>query len=389
MSLTFVAPPHLPEALVEPAAQPLSLPHLEMLLSSATIAQGPALERWLCDVLGVVVDGDPPVGALRLAGEPAASAATQAGDPATGMAALAHDGYWLCADPVATTTGLDSVRIDAIVDDLSVDETKELIHALDEFFRQDGLRFVAPAASRWYVKAALPQQISTTPVDNVVGRSMLRRMPTGVHAATWRARLNETQMLLHAHPVNAARQRRGLAMVSSCWVWGGGSWPRFGPAQVDAVLGAPAWVVAACRANSIAVDDAPVALVALVAPVAPVAPVNNAAVVPAAADDMPIDAGLLEEVLASHTGDRRVVVFVAAPKEPSATAQWHSLDTGLFAKLEHVARREPVTLIVPWTDGTLLIDFGRPEKKNAWQRWLGRREPRPAAVGEALRSWLQ
>ena len=358
MSLTFVVPPRLSEALVEPAALPLSLPHLETLLSSATVAQGPSLERWLCDVLGVVVDHDPPVGPLRLAGEPATSAATPAGSAATSMSALARDGYWLCADPIASTTGLDSVRVDAVVDDLSIDEARELILALDAFFRQDGLHFVAPSPSRWYVHAASPPQLSTTSLDHVVGRSMLRWMPTGVDAAAWRARLNETQMLLHAHPVNAARERRGLAAVSSCWLWGGGSWPRFTPAQVDAVLGAPAWVIAACRENSIAVED------------------------------MAIDAALLDEVLASHASDRRVVIFIAAPKESSATAQWRALDGGLFAALGGLVQREPVTLVVPWTEGTLRIDVAPPKTKNLWQRWLGRRDARPA-VGEALRSWLQ
>ena len=352
MSLTFVAPPRLPEALAEPAASPMSLPHLEALLPAATIANGPDIERWLCDALGVVVDGDPPIAALRLAAEPDADVAAQA-----------RDGYWLCADPIATTTGLDSVRVDAAVDDLSTADARELIVALDEFFRGDGLHFIASSPSRWYVRAATPQQLSTTALDFVVGRSMLRWMPQGVDAATWRARLNETQMLLHAHPVNAARERRGLVPVSSCWVWGGGSWPQLRVAQIDAVVAAPAWVIAACRENGIAVEEV-----------------------------------TLDEVVAMPGGDRRVVVFMAAAQDSaasdtsadamSAAAQWRALDASLFDPLARIASRESITLIVPWTEGTLRIEIATPKPKRAWQRWFGSRNAPPKTVGEALRSWL-
>ena len=345
MSLTFVVPPRLPEALAEPAAAPLSLPQLERLLPAATLARGPDMERWLCDVLGVVVEQDPPVAPLRLAGESDRDAAAQA-----------RDGYWLCADPITTTTGVDRVRIDAVVDDLSAEEARELIAALDEFFRVDGLRFVAPSPSRWYVRTASPPRLSTTSLDHVIGRSMLRWMPEGVDAATWRARLNETQMLLHAHPVNAARERRGLAAVSSCWLWGGGSWPPFIGARIDAVVAAPAWVMAACRENGVAVDDVS-----------------------------------LDGIVASSSSDRRVVAFVtfvAAAEDPSAAAQWRALDASLFDALSGVTQREPVTLVVPWTEGTLHIDIARTKPKSGWQRWLGRRDAEAPAVGEALRSWL-
>jgi hypothetical protein len=36
---------------------------------------------------------------------------------------------------------------------------------------------------------------------------------------------NEAQMLLHAHPVNEARDRRGELTINSIWLWGGGVSP--------------------------------------------------------------------------------------------------------------------------------------------------------------------
>src|SRR5689334_6957478 len=61
MPLTIVAPARLPEAVLEPAGAPLSLPHFETLLCDATIAPAAPLTRLLCDALGVVAGGDPPI----------------------------------------------------------------------------------------------------------------------------------------------------------------------------------------------------------------------------------------------------------------------------------------------------------------------------------------
>ena len=41
----------------------------------------------------------------------------------------------------------------------------------------------------------------------------------------WRKLLNEAQILLHAHPINQARESRGQPRVNSLWPWGGGSLP--------------------------------------------------------------------------------------------------------------------------------------------------------------------
>jgi hypothetical protein len=43
--------------------------------------------------------------------------------------------------------------------------------------------------------------------------------------ASWHAFLNEVQMLFHEHPVNQARERRGVPAINSIWPWGGGYLP--------------------------------------------------------------------------------------------------------------------------------------------------------------------
>jgi hypothetical protein len=42
-------------------------------------------------------------------------------------------------------------------------------------------------------------------------------------------------MLLHAHPVNAAREARGEPAVNSVWLWGVGSTPQVGSARWNSV----------------------------------------------------------------------------------------------------------------------------------------------------------
>jgi hypothetical protein len=49
--------------------------------------------------------------------------------------------------------------------------------------------------------------------------------PQGEDAMVWQRFTNEVQMLLHEHPVNEAREQRGLAPINSVWFWGAGAQP--------------------------------------------------------------------------------------------------------------------------------------------------------------------
>ncbi len=47
--------------------------------------------------------------------------------------------------------------------------------------------------------------------------------------------VNDIQMILHASPVNRAREDRGEPAINSVWPWGGGYTPRVPPSQWRAV----------------------------------------------------------------------------------------------------------------------------------------------------------
>jgi hypothetical protein len=58
-----------------------------------------------------------------------------------------------------------------------------------------------------------------------MGRSIDRYLPLGKDARAWRRFLNHTQMLLHEHPLNAQREKLGLATINGFWLEGETSMP--------------------------------------------------------------------------------------------------------------------------------------------------------------------
>ena len=133
--------------------------------------------------------------------------------------------YWLAADPVTLVPGRDDVRLTIAVDDLAAEETAAFIALLNMHFEGDGLEFIAPEPNAWFVKVTTAQQMTTRPIEVVVGRTLRALLPAGPDAARWRRWHNEIQMLLHEHPVNIVRADDARPAVNSVWFWGGGTYP--------------------------------------------------------------------------------------------------------------------------------------------------------------------
>ena len=132
------------------------------------------------------------------------------------------EAFVIIADPVHLEAGAADVVLSQRIDDLDRDEADALIATLAAHFAVDGLRFSAPRAGAWFVLAAQTPDVTTTPIDAVVGRSLIAHMPRGPDARTWKRWQNEIGMLLHDHPVNVAREARGRASANGIWFWGGG-----------------------------------------------------------------------------------------------------------------------------------------------------------------------
>ena len=172
---------------------------LEMLLARARRQHRDArpLEQWLQEAFDLG-DGPFAAGALTLL--------ASGGDPG--------DSSWTRADPAHLRVMRDHVvaaPADALT--LSQAEADALCEALARHF-----------AGELEVQACEPQ-------------SWCARLPGD--APPGDALLNEAQMLLHAHPVNEAREARGELPINSLRLWGAGRAPRS----------------AQCRWQSVAADD--------------------------------------------------------------------------------------------------------------------------------------
>lgn len=198
------------------------LPGLETLLARGRrhgITEGGAEAR-LCAAFGLAPEHGSPIA------------------PCTALAdgLAADDGrYWLRGDPVHLALLRDSLALTGPVHDLEPDEAEALLATLNRHFAADGIEFLAPVPSRWYIALAQPARLQTRELPAALGGDVDRLLPQGEDARQWHRWINEAQMLLHDHPVNLAREEHGRSAVNSIWPWGGGILPHIGPSPFAAV----------------------------------------------------------------------------------------------------------------------------------------------------------
>jgi hypothetical protein len=110
---------------------------------------------------------------------------------------------------------------------LSREEAGELCAALTQHFAGTAT-FRAIDAQRWCARIERAFEAAAAPALELAGREV--ELARGGNAL-----LNEAQMLLHAHPVNEAREARGEPAVNSVWLWGTGAAPGEPNAQWQSV----------------------------------------------------------------------------------------------------------------------------------------------------------
>lgn len=134
---------------------------------------------------------------------------------------------WLRADPGHLRPDMATVRMLACGDlDLSMEECEALLKPLKPLFGDEGFPISAPTASRWYL--CMPADVRLPefqPPRAVIGDDLLAHLPEGEAGKRWRRLLNEVQVVLHNHPVNAERRAAGKLPVNTVWFWGAGRLP--------------------------------------------------------------------------------------------------------------------------------------------------------------------
>lgn len=211
MQLHLVVPGLLwPKDSIHDVTQGLELPALASLIGRGHLERRPPqpFERWLCEAFGVQAE-ELPVGALRLLGEGL--------DPGKDA--------WLCADPVHLRFSRNTLVVGGAGEpDLAQHEAEQFVAALNAHLGDFG-EFLAPHPRRWYLRAKRAPRIATHALSAVTGRTLEPFLPQGDEAREWRRLINEAQVLLHNHPLNAAREAAGRPTANSLWPWGAGCLP--------------------------------------------------------------------------------------------------------------------------------------------------------------------
>ena len=137
-------------------------------------------------------------------------------------------GRWACAAPVHLVAALDHLRLASPVPlPLEAEEARELLADLNQ--RLAGRGFTLHEGRRsWLCRCPDDLDCRAPAPEDAVGGNLRELMPVGPDAARLIAWVNELQMALHEHPVNARRESRGVPPVNSVWLWGFGE---AGPAQ--------------------------------------------------------------------------------------------------------------------------------------------------------------
>jgi hypothetical protein len=215
-ALTLIAPEIAPawrQAIAEGSSR---WPHLARLGGRGSIRALPlpsnGLRAWqiaLLDALGI--DDN-------YAQYPSA-AVTRSGDSGE----LARD-FWLHLQPMHFMAGLD--RLTAVVlhgaAGVARAELVELEPTIAAHLRAGGMRLVTTSQGGWLVHSGSTLDIQTVTPETAAATPLAQAMPQGNDARALRRLMTELQMLLHEHPVNVARARRGLPEINAVWYYGAG-----------------------------------------------------------------------------------------------------------------------------------------------------------------------
>ena len=134
------------------------------------------------------------------------------------------EGTWACAAPVHLVTALDHLRLAAPVPlPLEALESSALVADLNAELAHRGFVLEEVAGRGWLCRCPDDLDCLVAEPAAAVGANLRDVQPSGRDAGRVRAWVNESQMVLHEHPVNLQRAASGLPVVNSVWLWGIGA----------------------------------------------------------------------------------------------------------------------------------------------------------------------
>ena len=265
MQLTLLIPELIwPEPADHDALDALACPALNTLLARSRLNRRAAqsLEATLTDAFGLPEGA--PYAPYRLLGETTGPTGQPTDQPT--------EACWICADPVHLRFHQERLILaDSGSFNIELSEAQSMVCDLNTHFADLG-RFHAVAADRWYLQLATSSDLHALhvpPLSTMAGRSVENQLPDTAQASTLRRLLNEAQMLLHAHPANAARENAGHLPINSMWLWGAGTLPARTESCFDGIWSTLPLAVGLGLAAGIPTNAVPANAAALLASAAP------------------------------------------------------------------------------------------------------------------------
>jgi len=110
---------------------------------------------------------------------------------------------------------------------ISTPEARELIAALQQEIGGDEFHFYPGVSYRHLmIWRGGKDRLKFTPPHDITHQPVEGHLPVGEGAEKLMQLMNDSQMLLHNHPVNARRKREGHLTANSIWLWGHGRAPK-------------------------------------------------------------------------------------------------------------------------------------------------------------------
>ena len=123
----------------------------------------------------------------------------------------------------------DTTMVDYSSDEISTEESRELIKYLDEKLSTETIKFYPGISYRHCVvlKHQKNEDMKFTPPHDISGRKIAEFTPKGEIGLELFEIMKKSRELLRNHPINRKRLEKGLHPATSAWLWGQGRRPSF------------------------------------------------------------------------------------------------------------------------------------------------------------------
>lgn len=121
----------------------------------------------------------------------------------------------------------DKTMVDYSAGEISTEEARELIGAVEEALHTDALHFHAGVSYRHLlVWDGGSTNVNLTPPHDISDRKITEYLPKGEGAEQLLELMKKSERILKEHPVNQKRIAAGKRPATSIWIWGEGTKPK-------------------------------------------------------------------------------------------------------------------------------------------------------------------